>query len=39
MRQREHVGALGHEVHAAEHDELGAGCLATSRASLKESPV
>ena len=23
MRRRQHVGALGHEVHAAEHDELG----------------
>ena len=27
VRQRQHVGALGHEVHAAEHDELGLGVL------------
>ena len=27
MRRREHVGALGHEVHAAEDDELGFGML------------
>ena len=24
----QHVGAFGHEVHAAEHDELGVGMLA-----------
>ena len=28
MRAAEHVGALGHEVHAAEDDELGVGMLA-----------
>ena len=27
MRRAQHVGALGHEVHAAEHDELGVGML------------
>ena len=27
MRRRQHVGALGHEVHAAEHDELRFGML------------
>ena len=35
----QHVGALGHEVHAAEDDELGVGMLADLPASLKESPV
>ena len=28
MRRAEHVGALGHEVHAAKDDELGVGVLA-----------
>ena len=28
MRRAQHVGALGHEVHAAEDDELGVGMLA-----------
>ena len=28
MRGAQHVGALGHEVHAAEHDELRVGMLA-----------
>ena len=28
VRRAEHVGALGHEVHAAEDDELGVGMLA-----------
>ena len=27
MRRRQHVGAFGHEVHAAEDDELGFGML------------
>ena len=27
MRRRQHVGAFGHEVHAAEHDELRFGML------------
>ena len=27
MRRREHVGAFRHEMHAAEHDELGLGML------------
>ena len=27
MRRRQHVGALGHEVHTAEDDELGFGVL------------
>jgi hypothetical protein len=30
----EHIGALGHEVNTAEHDELGIGMLAYLRASL-----
>ena len=36
MRRAQDVGALGHEVHAAEHDELGvAGAARPARASLK----
>ena len=27
MRRAEHVGALGHEVHAAEHDVVGFGTI------------
>ena len=39
LRRRRHdVGDLGHEMHAAEDDELGVG-WAASRDSFSESPV
>ena len=39
MRARQDVGALRHEVHAAEHDVVGLGAMAICRARRKESPV
>ena len=40
MRRAQDVGALGHEVHAAEHDELrGAAAGRGAAHSFNESPV
>ena len=35
VRRAEHVGALGHEVHATEDDELGVGMLAHMAGKLE----
>jgi hypothetical protein len=39
LRAAQHVGAFGHEVHAAEDDVIASGRCAIWRARRNESPV